>query len=434
MAFMKKEVYFLIFFSLFIIQGKTVYEGIDTWSPELLYEYAKKNYLSSNNIENISNIKYMLVDPENYLKNKDLSSINQKMELLYDKFNISIFIILISHLQLNKDKKSTLSSEIERFTSYFNYMIYKEDQFYNDNFALTTSFFIKDRKMRMRTGRRVKEVITDDEALNLLRRRKNDLREENYYDVVDNLLDDIYQILEDELIYHKNYFQKNKNKIIALILFLLFVICVFYLERIIRFIENIFCEKKYTPRVYENPHKAKINQFLNKNKNKKIKTIFNESCIICLEEFRLDKEQSKYEKTTVLECGHKYHDNCITEWLKKYENCPICRSNVKFFKIQDNNLGQKNGLNQNLIETRNIDEVHFENDGSIERQEFFRFLWNIQENDCFIETNKRSIDINKINFDLTHYSNNRSSRSSHSNHSRSFGSFDNDAGGASSDW
>jgi hypothetical protein len=44
------------------------------WDPELLYEYTKNNYLG-NNPEKNNNLKYMIVDPENYLKNNDLSEV-----------------------------------------------------------------------------------------------------------------------------------------------------------------------------------------------------------------------------------------------------------------------------------------------------------------------------------------------------------------------
>ena len=223
---MGKGLYLLLFYNLIFITSKTTYEGIDTLTPHLLYEYAKQNYLLPNNKDNYANINYMIIDPENYLKSADLSKIKNKMQLLYDRFNLSSYIILISHLQLNNDEKtSNISDEIERFTSYFNYMLYKNEQFYNDNMALITVFFIKERKMRMRTGRLVKEIITDDEALNILRNRKKNLRRGNYYKVIDKLIDDIYQVYEDTFIYHKNVLDKNIGTIFFYIIFFI-VICV----------------------------------------------------------------------------------------------------------------------------------------------------------------------------------------------------------------
>jgi len=31
----------------------------------------------------------------------------------------------------------------------------------------------------------------------------------------------------------------------------------------------------------------------------------------------------------MLECGHKFHKNCILEWLKNGSNCPLCRKSIK---------------------------------------------------------------------------------------------------------
>jgi hypothetical protein len=29
-----------------------------------------------------------------------------------------------------------------------------------------------------------------------------------------------------------------------------------------------------------------------------------------------------------LDCGHKFHENCLVDWLDKKSNCPICRAQV----------------------------------------------------------------------------------------------------------
>ena len=433
MKFRKNEIYLLLLYILSFVSCKTVYEGIDTWSPELLYKYAKHNYLSSNNQQNISDINYMLVDPENYLKNANLSKIYNKMKLLYDKFNVSTYIILISHLQLNEDKKnSNMNSAIEKFTSYFNYMIYKDNYFYNDNYALTAAFFIKERKMRMRTGRLVKEIITDDEASNLLRKRKDDLRRENYFNVVNKLLDDIYKIYEDKVIYHRNHFDKDIG---SLFLYIIFVIMMIICKCGCSNIKDLFFNRNsyhgYRSNSfisYENPKVKKIKEFLNKNKNKKIKNIFNETCIICLENLKKENEQLKREeeKTAILECEHKFHEKCIIKWLKKHNRCPICRREVKLDNGEiKNNFVNLNDRNEGLIYDRYYDQINFENEEIIEdNNNFYRLLWNIQNN----------IDA-RITIDFYRRDNdNRSNHSNHSNHSRSFDNFDSNAGGASDDW
>ena len=58
---------------------KIYYNGINSeifnqiWYPELLYDYTKKYYLDNNNPEKAENLKHMIVDPENYLKDTNLS-------------------------------------------------------------------------------------------------------------------------------------------------------------------------------------------------------------------------------------------------------------------------------------------------------------------------------------------------------------------------
>ena len=42
------------------------------------------------------------------------------------------------------------------------------------------------------------------------------------------------------------------------------------------------------------------------------------TCPICLQKI-------KFKKT--LPCSHKYCNECIKEWLRKNNNCPVCRRN-----------------------------------------------------------------------------------------------------------
>jgi len=50
-------------------------------------------------------------------------------------------------------------------------------------------------------------------------------------------------------------------------------------------------------------------------------------CCICLEE-GFGKEWCE------LPCKHKFHYNCVGEWIKSHTNCPLCRqSNYKYFSI-----------------------------------------------------------------------------------------------------
>lgn len=46
-----------------------------------------------------------------------------------------------------------------------------------------------------------------------------------------------------------------------------------------------------------------------------------ESCSICIEEYEEDSTVAVLEK-----CNHMYHEQCISEWLKKSTLCPLCNT------------------------------------------------------------------------------------------------------------
>ena len=58
-----------------------------------------------------------------------------------------------------------------------------------------------------------------------------------------------------------------------------------------------------------------VYQFKNKNMDK--------DCRICLENFVIGQE------ILTLPCFHFFHCNCISDWLRKKEECPICKSSIK---------------------------------------------------------------------------------------------------------
>ena len=308
-----------------------------SWTPESLYKYAKDEYQK----------KYMIIDPENYLINEDISLLKEKLRFIYKKFNIHTYIIFISYLDSSRyNQNIDINEQVQRFASTFNYLLSKDDSHYNDSMSLTTVFFIKQRKMRMRTGKLVKNTITDDDALKILNNRKDELRNEKYYKVAYDLIDDIYSTYEYNLVYHESFWYKHSGKITTILCIILGLLFILY---------------NYLTHVPESQREKKIKEFLDKNKNKQIKNIFNESCIICLDNFKEEEQnnndnkenketqkkegEKEEEKTTVLECGHKFHDNCIINWLKKNNNCPICRINLNL----ENNQNQSSDYQNNIL-------------------------------------------------------------------------------------
>ena len=55
------------------------------------------------------------------------------------------------------------------------------------------------------------------------------------------------------------------------------------------------------------------------------------NCVICLEDFK------NHDKAIILPCIHLFHKNCIKNWLKKKNTCPICK-----FKLTGSNIESQN--------------------------------------------------------------------------------------------
>jgi len=47
-----------------------------------------------------------------------------------------------------------------------------------------------------------------------------------------------------------------------------------------------------------------------------------EDCTVCQCKFKLG------EKISPLSCGHKFHHDCLQEWGKHKQECPLCRSSI----------------------------------------------------------------------------------------------------------
>lgn len=413
-------IFFLLPFLLSIVYN------IEVWDSDTLYDYTKKYYLGDNPNKN-TNLQHMIIDPENYLEDADLSNINSLMGTLYKKLNIQSYIILISHIKTSHKKDLDIekfNADIERFVSKFNYIMHRDNSFYEDNMTLTTVFFIKDRKMRMRTGRALREIIKDKDALNILNRRRNDLRQENYYSVVNKLINDVYTTYTLNYDYYNSFFYKNEEKIIFTVIFLFISIIIFI---------SYMC---YIP---ETDREKKIKDFLERNKYNNIKKTFNKTCVICLENFMpeeeklkienfLDKKKLKEEKTTFLECGHQFHEKCIVEWLKNQDKCPLCRIKIKYDKDND-----KNEINRNEDERSS-----FISDSNSRLIDAFDDIIDIQREAYPHQLNeqqgKRIIATCNNEKNSKSFFGSWNSKSSGNDNDNDFDSFNDGSGGATSDW
>ena len=69
------------------------------------------------------------------------------------------------------------------------------------------------------------------------------------------------------------------------------------------------------------PNYTILQKYIIKIKEYKLNEDLEESdkCSICLENYK------KNDIINVLKCGHKYHKNCIDDWINDNNNCPLCR-------------------------------------------------------------------------------------------------------------
>ena len=220
-----------------------------------------------------------------------MNKIEETQKDVFEETKIPNYIIFISNL----------NESIENFSFIISQKIKMTFPKVNISNSIISVFSIFDRKMRIRTGSKLKKNLKDSTIYEILVRRQKDLGKRNYDKVTIDLLNDIIS-------YNSNkgyYFFFN---IITLFL-LIWLIGVFY-------------------SLYSSWNENKKEKKLNKIKDflKKVKTnkkIISENCVICLE--KLINEKDNNSNISTLQCGHQYHTKCIKEWMLKNKKCPLCR-------------------------------------------------------------------------------------------------------------
>ena len=291
--------------------------------------------------------------------------------------------------------------------------------------------------MRIRTSKDLREILTDYDCLNILNRRKNDLIRNNYQQVVNGLMRDIFYSYEYNL-NNKKGSSGNSSILLFTVMFIVAIMILFV----------IFNKEKTSKQ------EDKVKVFLDKLKNQKNpKEILTEACIICLGDFLSnekikeiensgDKEKFEKEETSVLECGHKFHRKCIADWLKKEANCPMCR--MKFdIKGNDNNANkQSTGINfnfenilseilriQSYTNSLNNREINRIRNVYVPRHSRYNYSSSPFNNfSSFFSNKSYSTSSSSSSFNKKSYSSN------HSSHNKSYSSYNRGSGGSTSGW
>ena len=381
-----------------------------TWDPESLFEFTKERYLNRDNPLRNKNLQYMVVDPEGYLNNANLREAYKYMENLYNYYNISSHVFIISKMK----NKFGVDEAIAHFVSKLCYLLYRDNSMYDEKNTLTTVFFIKDRKMRTRTSKELREILTDYDASEILKNRKRDLKKNNFEAVINGLMKDTYNTYKYNFQHPTSFFEENK-----VIIFTILVIIGVTIFFVILNNEN----KTST-------QEEKVNDFLDKlKKSKNPKKIVTETCIICLEDLVPKQEvngssskKEEKEEISTLQCGHQFHRKCISSWLKKSPQCPVCR--MKFDVGEDK---KNNNSSQDESERMN---------GNLNFGNILAEILRIQSESNFL--NAREISRIRRNYGYNEggkeKDNYRDSSDIGGGHSCSFSGFDRGSGGATEGW
>ena len=304
----------LILFSLII--SFSLNHRITNWTSEELWNYIEEEILINKTI----NSNYFVVDPNKFLSlvgSEKMNNIEEKQRELFNELKIPNYIIYVSNLNEN----------LENFTFSISKKLNNAFPEVNISNSIISVFSIFDKKMRMRTGSKLKYSLSDSKCYEILINRRKDLGKRNYDKVCVDLLDEVYIFFTD------NSFT-----------FWIGIIIFFFLW-IIGFIISVFNSMKNNK---EKDKLFKIKDFLQKVKTDK--KIIYENCVICLD--NLIEENKDNKNVSSLPCGHQFHTKCIIQWMLKSKKCPLCRSIIN--KSEDDNLKDNNDNNNN-------DNVNFNN-------------------------------------------------------------------------
>ena len=283
-------------------------------------------YIKCGNMVTNKEKAYFIFDELNYLgmdiNDPKMKILYKRQEEIYNKYNVSNYIIIVKALN---ESKESIENTTFKLSKYLN-----ETYGYKMAKSVVALFSIETRRFSIRTGEITKNTITDDRLKDIAERFIIFLKVKKYYKVCNIFLENIA-------------FYCKYGGIITLLLYLLFagiLFCYCY-DKWIKI------RKKYRSSLLSESNLQKIIKFLKKHKSNK--KILADNCAICLEEFNNNNSKKSVElneendsikgikinvnensEITTLECGHQFHNTCITKWLKQRGNCPLCRQAVKY--------------------------------------------------------------------------------------------------------
>ena len=344
---------------------------------ESQFKFAKK--YTTNDIINLILLNksqfYKLIDPDDYIKEEDERSLEEKMKDTYNNHKIVPIIIISNNIDLQPNGKNIT---ITNFTQILIDEIYSRKIYTTDTPIIIAVISIEGKIMTMNALGKASFIISQQDCFNILSII-------NTYYSYDEYSKGTLELGKFINFYVDNteFFSRNKRFFLSLaILLFLFFFC-YFLSYISQKIRDWRSERLT---MNDEEKLLKIREFLKKTKaNRKI---LDNNCIICFEPFdncvslnnssikdnngnliveeengenknenqnenknenkneininkennediqnemnNIDKQSnSSGNKITTLPCGHRFHFKCITEWMLRQKNiCPMCREKI----------------------------------------------------------------------------------------------------------
>ena len=292
---------------LIILFGVTIYFLLNpqikpqAYTPKTLYD----TLISEIKEQKVSHCYYN----SSSINITDSTLIKQKQIDLYEKYNISSFVLMINEMSFEDKNK-----DISYFCSSFLKLVKNDTSHFDikeiDN-ILILLLSTKERAVRIHSGAKLKKVLTSSISKEIISNQTKLLKSNQLQESIENMLDSIIYTIETSN--QDETFNKYNLLLIGILLIMIiaFVIKEKYFKGVD--IEKIDKEKKQL---------MKLKEFLKRLKTKT--DIINETCVICLEEMTKNQIDKKSVKT--LPCRHSFHSECIEAWMRTKKECPLCKA------------------------------------------------------------------------------------------------------------
>ena len=307
------------------------------WDEQSLFNYTKANYLNGP-YKKLMN--HLVFDPEKIVLDKaKINSVKPTVESLLSDYSVKNFIYLVNSVE-DSFSYSNFKNLILKINEYLN----KNNDDFDPELLISTFISVKNSKVFIVRGDKVKKVITNNELDHLIKDIKKHLKpnKDNLHIIIKSYYENILKIYRKNIKLNKSFFQQYKNIIILFIILAIIVICVIYFSGESNDFEHKIAEKE-----------NKIISFLDKNNENSLEVIMQKYCIICLNRYYKTKDVPNSNKRknsiddaevdtnkTQLQCGHIFHSKCLLKWYQKESKCPLCKSVFKLKYNHDNNNDQ----------------------------------------------------------------------------------------------